>query len=581
MNPRPKEDVVRIYRRLFRYVMPYWGVIGAAVVATVVLVGANTRIPLIMRDVIDGLQGPERGTAADIPLLIVAVFAVRGLMEFFSVYGLTWVGRSVVRNLRGEVFAQYLNLPAAFYDRNASGMLLSRLTYNTEQVADAVSNAAVTAIRDSLTIVGLLWTMIYLSPELTLVIAVVAPTIGLLVAYMSRAFRRYSRRIQNSMGNVTRVTEQALAGHKIVKLFEGQAYEQRQFEQENTMNFRLNLRLVATRAAGDALTQYAIALGVATVIFVAFSDRLLADLSAALFVGFITAMGMLLTPMKRLVNINAILQRGIAAASSLFEILDEPAEIETGEARLKRASGAIEYRHVGFAYGKEGRSALKDVSFSVRPGSTLAVVGHSGSGKSTLVGLLPRFYEMSSGEILLDGGDIRGYRLKDLRRQLSFVSQDVVLFDDTIAGNIAYGALADCSKAEIERAAEAAFVTEFAAAMPAGLDTPVGERGMLLSGGQRQRVAIARALLKDAPVLILDEATSALDSESERRIQEALSRLMRGRTTLVVAHRLSTVEHADSIIVMQDGQIVECGRHSELLQLDGAYAHLYRMQFAD
>jgi subfamily B ATP-binding cassette protein MsbA len=393
---------------------------------------------------------------------------------------------------------------------------------------------------------------------------------------MSKAFRRYSTRIQTSMGDVTKVTEESLHGQRIVKVFGGQEHEQKHFAEIIQRNFRFNVRLVAVQAAGDNLTAYTVILGVAAVMYLSFSD-----LNAPSFIGFVTAMAMVLTPLKRLINVNAVVQRGITAASGLFEILDEPPEKDTGTVEIGRARGHVEYVQVAFAYAPDKPAALRGVSLELRAGQTVALVGQSGSGKSTIANLLPRFYEPGSGAVLLDGRDIREYRLRDLRRQLSLVSQDVVLFDDSIAGNIAYGALENSPRAAIEAAAEAAYVAEFAAELPDGLDTRVGERGVMLSGGQRQRIAIARALLKDAPVLILDEATSALDTESERRVQAALARLMQGRTTLVIAHRLSTIEKADRIIVMREGAIVEQGTHAELIARGGYYASLYRMQFAE
>jgi subfamily B ATP-binding cassette protein MsbA len=455
------------------------------------------------------------------------------------------------------------------------GVLISRLTFNTEQVADAIANAVVILLRDTVAILVLLALMIYLSPQLTLLIGIVGPTIAFLVSRMSRAFRRYSGRIQHSMGDVTRITEQSLHGHRVVKIFEGQEHERRQFQDVNMRNFRFNVRLSAVQAVGDSLTQYAVALGVAAVMYFSFTE-----LNAPSFIGFITAMGMLFAPLKRLININAVVQRGITAAGSLFEILDSPRDADTGTRSIGRARGEVEYRGVTFAYDAGKGQVLHNVDLLVPAGSTLALVGLSGSGKSTLVSLLPRFYDPQGGAVLLDGFDVREYSLRDLRRQLSLVSQDVVLFDDSIANNIAYGALADHSRRDIERAAEAAYVAEFAAELPEGLDTRIGERGSLLSGGQRQRIAIARALLKDAPVLILDEATSALDTQSERRIQAALAHLMLGRTTIVIAHRLSTIEGADRIVVLRGGEIVETGSHSQLIVHGGYYSTLHRMQFA-
>jgi subfamily B ATP-binding cassette protein MsbA len=400
--------------------------------------------------------------------------------------------------------------------------------------------------------------------------------LAIVISAMSRAFRRYGSRIQSSMGDVTRITEEALHGQRVVKLFDGAEREERQFRDVTQRNFRFNTRLVAVLTLGDSLTQYAIVLGVAAVMWVS-----LTDLDAAQFIGYLTAMGMVLTPLKRLINVNAVIQRGITGAASVFEIIDEPLENDTGTKTIERARGDVEFAGVSFSYDPAKGNVLNDVSIAVPAGTTLALVGQSGSGKSTLASLLPRFYDPQKGAVLLDGEDVRNFTLLSLRRQIGLVSQDVVLFDDTIANNIAYGALAAMPRAAIERAAEAAYVAEFAAELPQGLDTRVGERGSLLSGGQRQRVAIARALLKDAPVLILDEATSALDTESERRVQAALARLMQGRTVLVIAHRLSTIERADRIVVMRDGSIVETGTHAELLARGGYYASLYKMQFAE
>ncbi len=575
MSGRESNAVV-VYRRLLPYLRPHWLLVVAAFVPAVIYSLLGAVVPVLLSQWIEALRDAVAERAWQIPLLIAVLFPIRSAMDFLMVYGLAWVGRSVIRDLRGEVFGHYLTLPARYFDQGSSGVLISRLTYNTEQVAEAVSTAIVIALRDTIAILALLAMMISMSPRLTLLIGVVAPVIVLVVGAMSRALRRYSTRIQHSMGDVTKLTEQSLHGHRVVKVFEGQEHERRQFKDVNTRNFRLHVRLVAVQALGDGLTQYAVALGVAAVMYFSFSD-----LDEAAFLGFVSAMAMLLAPLKRLININTVVQRGIAAGASLFEILDQPGEADTGTKTLGRARGDVAYRGVSFRYDATKDRALRNMNLEVPAGSTVALVGQSGSGKSTLVSLLPRFYDPEEGAVLLDGEDVRRYTLRDLRRQIGLVSQDIVLFDDTIANNIAYGALAQQSRADIERAAEAAYVMEFAAALPQGLDTRVGERGALLSGGQRQRIAIARALLKDAPVLILDEATSALDTESERRIQAALTRLMRGRTTLVIAHRLSTIERADRIVVMRDGEIVETGTHAELLARAGYYASLHKMQFAE
>jgi subfamily B ATP-binding cassette protein MsbA len=588
--PQAEPSAAATYRRLLRYLRPHWWIIVAALVPATVYALLGTLVPLLMSQWIDALNDVVplsenregliawliQNRAWVIPLAIVVLFPIRSAMDFLLVYGLAWMGRSVIRDLRTEVFGHYLALPARYFDQGSSGVLISRLTYNTEQVAEAISTAIVVALRDTIAILFLLATLISMSPRLTLLVVVVGPVIALVVGAMSRALRRYSSRIQHSMGDVTKLTEQSLHGHRVVKVFDGQEQERQQFKEVNARNFRLHTRLVAVQALGDGLTQYAVAIGVAAVMYFSFSD-----LDPSSFLGFITAMGMVLAPLKRLININAVVQRGIAAASSLFEILDQPGEPDTGTKTIERARGEVSYRGVSFRYEAGKDPALRKVSLDVPAGSTVALVGQSGSGKSTLVSLLPRFYDPEEGAVLLDGEDVRSYTLRDLRRQIGLVSQDIVLFDDTIANNIAYGGLAEHSRADIERAAEAAYVSEFAAALPQGLDTRVGERGALLSGGQRQRIAIARALLKDAPVLVLDEATSALDTESERRIQAALARLMRGRTTLVIAHRLSTVERVDRIVVMRDGGIVETGTHAELLTRGGYYASLHAMQFAE
>ncbi len=575
-------EVALVYRRLLGYVRPHVKLISVALVAAVIHAAADAALPLVMEQIGARLSNsPDVKPWADqIPLLILVVSAVRLCMDFVTVYFLSWVGRSVVRDLRGKLFERYLQMPARFFDSSSTGELLSKLTYNTEQVAEAISSAIVVLIKDSLTILWLIAVMLYLSWQLTLLVGMVAPAVVVLVGYLSKAFRRYSSRIQGSMGDVTRVAEQSLSGHRIVKLFQGEHQESLNFGASNYQNFRLNVRLSAIRSAGEALTQFVVALGVTAIVYVAFTDWLGTAITTAIFMAFIFALAQLLAPLRRLININAIIQRGVAAATSVFEVMDLDIEKDTGNVRCERAAGNIVFSNVSFGYDAEKGRVLHDINLEIESGSTVAFVGQSGSGKSSLVSLLPRFYDIDSGSIKLDGIDIRDYQLAELRRQIALVSQDIVLFDDSIANNIAYGALRNAPREAIERAAGAAHVLEFANELPDGLDTSVGERGALVSGGQRQRIAIARALLKDAPVLILDEATSALDSASERHIQLALDKLIENRTTLVVAHRLSTIEKADRIVVLDNGAIVESGTHTELLALDGRYSALYRMQFA-
>ncbi len=527
----------------------------------------------------EGLSDDELFIRRLLPVAIIGLFLVRGLAAFSSAYCLGWIGRNVIRVLRGRAFEKFLVLPTSFFDSISAGEMLSRLTFNVEQVAEATSNVVTVLIRDTLTIICLLAYMIYLSPPLTGVLLVTGPLIALVISILSKVFRRHSARIQVSVGDVARITEEALQSHRIVKIFSGQKYESERFSSVNEKNMRLNMRLIGTRAGGDGLTNIVIALGLAGVIyFVMFEDF---RPPAADLTGFITAMVFLLRPIRQLTNINVSIQRGIAAGVSIFELLDESEEQDTGTCTVDRVSGSVEFRHVDFTYSEQKGSVLADISLEVPSGQMLAIVGRSGSGKSTLVSLLPRFYDPDAGLILIDGRPLQDYRLANLRDQISLVSQEVVLFNDSIANNIAYGGLGDATREQIEHAAHAAHVDEFANETPYGLDTQVGDRGVMLSGGQRQRIAIARALLKNAPILILDEATSALDTASERHIQQALAELVQNRTTFVIAHRLSTVENADRIIVMADGRIIESGSHAELLAGAGEYAMLHRMQFKD
>ena len=574
------DSVVAVYRRLFAYSMEHWGLFLLAIVGMIVYAATETAFAALIKPLLDQSfvkRDPEYIRL--MPLAILAIFLIRGVASFVSTYFMSAVGRNVIKKLRRQVFNKFLELPTAYYDRNSSGVLLSKLTFDIEQVAQATSQVITTMVRDTLTILGLAGYMLWVNVRLSFFILVVGPIIAGLIRLVSRHFRRYSTRIQHSMGDVTRVAEEVLEAHKVVKVYGGKENEETGFDAVNERNRALHMKLVAVKGASTPFIQMIAALGLVGVVYVATSGSAEEAISVGDFGSFLSAMLLLMTPLKRLTNINAPLQQGIAAGHSIFELLDQHSEDRGGARPIVRADGNIAYQHVDFLYNEEKGAVLHDIDLDIPAGQRLAIVGRSGSGKTTLVGLMPRFYDATGGEIYLDGHNIRDYMLDDLRRQIGLVSQDVKLFNESIRNNIAYGAMSECSPRAIEAAAEAAHVLEFSDKLPQGLDTIVGDRGVLLSGGQRQRIAIARAILKDAPILILDEATSALDSEAERHIQAALEALMKNRTTLVIAHRLSTIENADRIVVMDQGRIVESGSHSELLARAGHYSTLHRIQF--
>ncbi len=568
-------------RRVIRYARPYRWVFLIAILGMTVDGMAQVAFAWMMKPLLDDTfiqRDPAMLTW--LPAAIVLLFVFRGTATFLYRYGVAWVTRRTVADLRRDVFQHYLHLPMRHFDHSTTASMISRLTYDAEQLAHTGGEAATIAIRDTFTIVGLVLFLFWVSLELSIAILVVMPLIAGVVVLISKRFRKISRNVQHSMGDLTQVVEEAVAGQKIVKIFGGEAYEMARFSRANEKNRWLNLKTVATSASSNWVIQVAAACALAVIVWVAGHAAQDGGFSPGTFMQYMTGMMMILPAMKKLTGVTSLYQRGMAAAESLVGVLDMATEPDDGDLELDRARGEVAYRQVDLVYEKSSALVLRNIDLEARPGTMTALVGRSGSGKSSLVNLLPRFYLPAQGEILLDGVNIARYRLADLRRQIALVSQDVVLFNDSIAANIAYG-MPEATEEQLRAAAEAANALEFIERLPQGFDTVVGDRGVLLSGGQRQRIAIARAMLKDAPILILDEATAALDTESERVIQSALERVMVNRTTFVIAHRLSTVERADQILVLDQGQIVERGTHDALLRAGGIYARLYEMQFSE
>ncbi|OGA48228.1 MAG: lipid A export permease/ATP-binding protein MsbA [Betaproteobacteria bacterium RIFCSPLOWO2_12_FULL_62_58] len=569
-----------LYLRLLKYVAPYRSVFGLALAGMVIVAATEPALPAILKPLLDGTFVEKDATIMRwMPLLIVALFVVRGPAEYLAHYSIAWVGQKVVMDLRNAMFKKLLELPTPYYDDHPTGNLISKLTFDVTQVTAAATSVLTVIFKDALSIVGLLAWMLWLNWKLTLLSLVIAPIIIIVVRLISVRLRRASRDAQHAMGDITQVLGEAADGHKVVKLFGGQQYEAGRFDGQANRLRRLAMKQAAAAAASVPIVQLVAAVALAVIIYLATRQSGADEITVGGFVSFITAMLMLTAPLKRITSVNEPLQRGLAAAESVFELIDQVGEPDPGTAEMTRARGEIRFETVCFTYGDPQRLALDSVDLAIAPGETVALVGASGSGKSTLANLVPRFYHPTRGRITLDGHDLETLKLASLRASIALVSQDVVLFNDTVAANIAYGAMNGTGESDIVAAAEAAHAMEFIRNMPEGLGTLVGENGVKLSGGQRQRIAIARALLKNAPVLILDEATSALDSESERHVQAALETLMQGRTTIVIAHRLSTVERADRIVVLDRGRVAEVGSHRELLERSGIYAKLYRIQF--
>jgi subfamily B ATP-binding cassette protein MsbA len=569
-----------LYARLLTYVRPYWKVFVAALVCMAITSLAEPVFPAMMKSLLDNGFSTSSGPWDWLfyPLAIMGLFLVRAIFGFLGDYAMSWVSSNVVAELRQGMFERMVRLPTRYYSDNLSGRLMSRIAYDVSGVAGAATGALTTLIKDSLSIIGLISWLLYLNWRLTLITLSVVPFIAIVVKIFSKRLRRVAKGQQDSMGRITQVLQETIEGHKVVKIFGGQAYEEGRFRKSVREQRSLTMRAALAAAAQTPIVQFFAASGVAVIMGVALKQAASDQTSVGSFVSFVTAMLMILAPLKRLTDVNAPIQRGLAAAESVFSLIDEAAEGDQGQEELGRAQGLIEFDHVTFTYPGADRPALNGVSLTIRPGECVALVGPSGSGKTTAANLLPRFYLLDGGEIRVDGHALDRVRLSSLRENIALVSQDVVLFNDTIGANIAYGGKCNATIEEIRAAARAAHALEFVEALPDGFDTMIGENGVKLSGGQRQRLAIARAILKDAPILILDEATSALDTESERHVQAALDELMRGRSTLVIAHRLTTIERADRIAVLSAGKIAEIGKHAELLAMNGIYARLHSMQ---
>jgi ATP-binding cassette, subfamily B, bacterial MsbA len=571
-----------LYFRLLRFVRPYRGVFGLALLGMLIVAATEPALPAVLKPLLDGtfVEKDER-IMMWMPLIIIGIFIVRGIGEYLGHFAVSWVGNRVVLDLRNAMFEKLLTLPAPHYDNHPAGNLISKVTFDVAQVTTAATTVLTVLFRDSLAALGLLAWMLWLNWKLTLLALAMTPVIVMIVRRIGARLRTSSRDVQQGMGNLTQVLQETIEGHKVVKLFGGQSYEAQRFDSEANRVRRFLMKQTAAAAASVPLVQLTVSIALAAIVWVAAAQSAAGEITVGGFVSFVTAMLMLNGPVKRLTSVNEPLQRGLAAAESVFRLIDQPGEPDRGAVRLGRAHGALAFEDVSFAYPASERLVLNGIRLTIQPGETVALVGASGSGKTTLANLVPRFYHPTRGRIRLDGHDLEELELASLRANIALVSQDVVLFNDSVAANIAYGSLDRVSGAEIEAAARAAHALEFIERMPEGMQTLVGENGVKLSGGQRQRLAIARAILRDPPILIFDEATSALDSESERLVQLAAERLLSGRTVFVVAHRLSTVRRADQIVVLNRGRVVERGSHETLMAGGGLYRRLYELQFAD
>jgi subfamily B ATP-binding cassette protein MsbA len=569
-----------LYLRLLRYVLPYRKIFLFSLLGTVAFAATEPAMPALMKPLLDEtFVSKNTDTLVTLPLLLILLFAVRGIASFISGYGMKWVATRVVMDLRREMFNKLQTLPIHYFDNHSSGNIISKHTFNVSRVMVAATEVIVTLVKDSLTIIGLLAYALYINWQLSLVAFLIAPPTAVVIRYFSRRMRKLSRSLQDSVGSLTRVVQEAINGNHEVRIFGGEEYEKERFQKLNNWIRRYHMKVTAASEMNVPVVQILTVTALSIVVYFAAIQARNGDITVGEFVSLITALALLSSPIKRLTKVNVHLQGGLAAAESVFSLIDEPPEIDLGRTTIDRAQGNIEFRSVSYThYGSEG-PVLQDINLTIAAGETVALVGLSGGGKTTLVSLLPRFYNPSAGEILLDGTNTQDITLTSLRKQIAYVGQHIILFNDTVAANIAYGSRDNTvSDAVIKEAATKAHALEFIEKLPEGFDTLIGENGVRLSAGQRQRLAIARALIKDAPILILDEATSALDTESEKIVQAALDSLRSGRTSLVIAHRLSTIENADRILAMKDGRIEEAGTHSELLQHGGIYAQLYQAQ---